>query len=331
MARQLFLHHYFPALYFSILLSCVVFDFVTSTLRPRVRLQIAAVMIIIAIWHFRHFSPLAYGSPWTKTECRNAKWLKTWDFSCNDFLDNYSMYTHVIPATPHKTTQLIASTIGGEAGGRAPVVVQHKQVIEPVAVNENTVVPLGRPEPGRDVFAEQPVKDIKSDAAASKLNNDNAPGEGTEAESQGRGGGEGVDAGGIKVNKDVNIGKTQEEAKEEKAKAKENSSSESPQQSSVESEPETPQSQSQTEQEGATETGSSSESQTGQSQTSAESESTVSNESSGEQSQKTTSSDSAPKEEQSSRGSGDGHTIGPAVEAEVEAEKAAKELYPDAR
>ncbi len=81
MSRQLFLHHYFPALYFAILLSCACFDLVTSSLRPRVRLQIAAVLLVIAIWNFSYFSPLAYGLPWTKTKCHKAKWLKTWDFS----------------------------------------------------------------------------------------------------------------------------------------------------------------------------------------------------------------------------------------------------------
>ncbi|KAJ7123188.1 glycosyltransferase family 39 protein [Mycena epipterygia] len=81
MARQLFLHHYFPALYFAILLLAGVFDFVTSTLRPRVRLQIAAVLIILAVWNFAHFSPLAYGGQWTKSKCISSKWLKTWDFS----------------------------------------------------------------------------------------------------------------------------------------------------------------------------------------------------------------------------------------------------------
>ena len=85
MQRQLFLHHYFPALYFAILLSCSVFDLLTSTMRPRIRLQIAAVFIILAIWNFHHLSPLAYGNPWTRQQCEKAKWLKTWDFSCNDF------------------------------------------------------------------------------------------------------------------------------------------------------------------------------------------------------------------------------------------------------
>ena len=81
MSRQLFLHHYLPALYFAILLLCAVFDFLTSTLRPRWRLQIAAVLAILAIWNFSIFSPLAYGNPWTKEQCHNAQWLRTWDFS----------------------------------------------------------------------------------------------------------------------------------------------------------------------------------------------------------------------------------------------------------
>ena len=81
MSRQLFLHHYFPALYFAILLSCVVFDLGTSMLRSRTRLQIAAVLVILAIWNYQHLSPLTYGSPWTRSKCQNAKWLKTWDFS----------------------------------------------------------------------------------------------------------------------------------------------------------------------------------------------------------------------------------------------------------
>ncbi|KAI5997088.1 glycosyltransferase family 39 protein [Pisolithus albus] len=81
MSRQLFLHHYFPALYFAILLSSAVFDFATSTLRPRIRLQVACVLIIVAVLTFDKFSPLAYGSPWTRSKCNKATWVKTWDFA----------------------------------------------------------------------------------------------------------------------------------------------------------------------------------------------------------------------------------------------------------
>ena len=81
MGRQLFLHHYLPALYFAILLLCVVFDVLTSTLRTRYRLGVAALLLLVAIANFNHLSPLAYGTPWTKKQCESARWLKTWDFS----------------------------------------------------------------------------------------------------------------------------------------------------------------------------------------------------------------------------------------------------------
>ncbi|KAK0455735.1 glycosyltransferase family 39 protein [Desarmillaria tabescens] len=166
MGRQLFLHHYFPALYFAILLLCGVFDLITSTLRPRVRLQIAAVLIIISIWAFVHFSPLAYGSTWTKDECKSSKWLKTWDFSCNDFLNDYSQYGTAAAPTPQKSNIPVA-TIGGEPGGRAAIIVEDNAQ-EPEVINpeeHTTTIGVGKPEPGRDIFAGAPVKDVPSQPA----------------------------------------------------------------------------------------------------------------------------------------------------------------------
>lgn len=81
MSRQLFLHHYFPALYFAILMSCAVFDAVTAKLKPRIRLQIALVVCVLVVLNYWRFSPLTYGSEWTKGKCEASKWLKTWDFS----------------------------------------------------------------------------------------------------------------------------------------------------------------------------------------------------------------------------------------------------------
>ncbi|KDQ14229.1 glycosyltransferase family 39 protein [Botryobasidium botryosum FD-172 SS1] len=81
MERQLFLHHYLPALYFSILLLAGVFEVVTGALRPRVRLQIAGAIAVVAILTFAYFSPLAYGSSWTRSKCMRAQWVKSWDFS----------------------------------------------------------------------------------------------------------------------------------------------------------------------------------------------------------------------------------------------------------
>lgn len=81
MQRQLFLHHYLPALYFAVLTFCAVFDFLTSWLRPRTRIQVAAVILVLAVWSWTYFSPLTYAQPWTRSKCQKAKWLRTWDFS----------------------------------------------------------------------------------------------------------------------------------------------------------------------------------------------------------------------------------------------------------
>lgn len=163
MGRQLFLHHYFPALYFAILLSCSVFDLVTSVLRPRVRLQIAAVLILLAIWHFQHFAPLVYGSPWTRSKCESAKWLKTWDFSCHDFYDDYSMYNPVpVNTTPVNAVPVV--TVGGEPGGRPPVVVDDKAAAAAVVEDHTSALAGGQAQPGHNVF-DQPKKDAKSSEA----------------------------------------------------------------------------------------------------------------------------------------------------------------------
>ncbi|GLB33233.1 hypothetical protein LshimejAT787_0101175 [Lyophyllum shimeji] len=187
MARQLFLHHYFPALYFAVLLSCAAFDLVTSTLRPRVRLQIAAALAVLAIWHFAHFSPLAYGNPWTKSKCVSAKWLKTWDFSCNDFLDDYSQYNTIGLAPRESQIPVAHTTVGGDADGRPPIIVPHDNGQDAFDPNGNLnqlhvdpgakahhdggeagdaettgILAEGVPEPGRNVFDGNAGAEVKS-------------------------------------------------------------------------------------------------------------------------------------------------------------------------
>lgn len=92
MARQLFLHHYFPALYFAIIGLMQIFDFVffrIPTLRlnshPEVGRGIGIVFLAFAIGVFALFAPLAYGNAWTQDQCRAVKLFDTWDFDCNTF------------------------------------------------------------------------------------------------------------------------------------------------------------------------------------------------------------------------------------------------------
>lgn len=161
MSRQLFLHHYFPALWFSILMCCTVFDLLTSALRPRVRLYIAAGILALSVWSFMYFSPLAYAGPWTRQQCENARWLKTWDFACNDFPlalpSSVQVNKPAAQVVSSASTASVVTVIGGEAGGRAPVAVK-QDILKDVAAAEGaegTTKGLGAvPEPGHNAFAD---------------------------------------------------------------------------------------------------------------------------------------------------------------------------------
>ncbi|KAH6564198.1 hypothetical protein BASA62_008035 [Batrachochytrium salamandrivorans] len=83
MRRQLFLHHYLPSLYFSILLFGALFDVVTLKLRRYGQLVAAIACGAAAIWVFMLFAPITFGTEMTKDQCNNIKWLSTWDFSCD--------------------------------------------------------------------------------------------------------------------------------------------------------------------------------------------------------------------------------------------------------
>ncbi|KAG1717256.1 uncharacterized protein EDB91DRAFT_1068075 [Suillus paluster] len=59
--------------------------------------------------------------------------------------------------------------IGGEPGGRAAIVVEDKlgqDAVVPPQDEQSTAVPIGAPEPGRDVFAKDKQKEIKSQLLA---------------------------------------------------------------------------------------------------------------------------------------------------------------------
>ncbi|KAL1963755.1 hypothetical protein VTN77DRAFT_7821 [Rasamsonia byssochlamydoides] len=100
MARQLFLHHYLPALYFAIIALSQMFDFVLNRIqsfglssRPVIGKAIIAIFLALSIATFTVYSPLAYGNPWTRDACKRVKLLDTWDFDCNTFYTDLSQYT----------------------------------------------------------------------------------------------------------------------------------------------------------------------------------------------------------------------------------------------
>lgn len=99
MARQLFLHHYLPALYFAILAFCQIYDFVANRFnKPSIFGKLFTVAFLsLSVAAFCILSPLAYGNPWTKGMCQKTKLISTWDFDCNLFHNDVSVPTWKAP------------------------------------------------------------------------------------------------------------------------------------------------------------------------------------------------------------------------------------------
>lgn len=139
MKRQLFLHHYFPALFFGILAFCQTFDFVTARAivgasRPGANNAAfnkgaAVFFLVLSAIAFGLFSPLAYGNTWTKSECKRVKLFTTWDFDCNTFLEDYDGYKN-LPSTSASSAQQ-TSAKGGKSKGKGK-----KKAVAPVVPAE---------------------------------------------------------------------------------------------------------------------------------------------------------------------------------------------------
>ncbi|GAA5856995.1 hypothetical protein JCM9279_007304, partial [Rhodotorula babjevae] len=160
MGRQLFLHHYFPALYFALLLTATAFDLATARLRPRLRLAVVGALVGAAVLAWWTLSPLAYAGEWTRAKCERAKtWGRNWDFSCGDFHPSYDAYhpTHVPSLDPAAAASSAATSIAPAVQpGRAGFVPAEK-------APESSAVPPAPHEPHPAGAAAAPVHDDERD------------------------------------------------------------------------------------------------------------------------------------------------------------------------
>ena len=103
MHRQLFLHHYFPALYFAIMTLCQIYDHLTTRIsgiglreRPAIGKGGVVTFLALSIFAFTMYAPLSYGNPWTQDACKRAKLFEQWDWDCNNFYTDVSLLTEHI-------------------------------------------------------------------------------------------------------------------------------------------------------------------------------------------------------------------------------------------
>ncbi|KAJ2377224.1 hypothetical protein GGI05_006896, partial [Coemansia sp. RSA 2603] len=82
MGRELFIHHYFPALWMAILVLAFTLDMFTAGVPRFIRLAAYFAVAAAVLYAFETFSYITYARTWSKDACLKTKWLKTWDFDC---------------------------------------------------------------------------------------------------------------------------------------------------------------------------------------------------------------------------------------------------------
>ncbi|KAJ2792808.1 hypothetical protein GGI18_000108 [Coemansia linderi] len=82
MGRELFIHHYFPALWMAILVLAFTLDLFTARMPAVVRVSVYVAVAAAVLHVFNTFSYITYSRTWTKEACLKTKWLSTWDIDC---------------------------------------------------------------------------------------------------------------------------------------------------------------------------------------------------------------------------------------------------------
>ncbi|ORZ00590.1 glycosyltransferase family 39 protein [Syncephalastrum racemosum] len=109
MSRQLFLHHYLPALYFSILALGAGLDLCMFRLHNMGKLSTVALLVSIVVYTFLVYTPITYGLPWTEDACIKAQWYPEWKFGC----DRYQMDVNVDGGYNHNASASETQMMGG--------------------------------------------------------------------------------------------------------------------------------------------------------------------------------------------------------------------------
>ena len=53
--------------------------------QPTTKIIIVSILTLIAVYYFKRYSPLAYGTDMPKTKCESLKIKDNWDIDCSKF------------------------------------------------------------------------------------------------------------------------------------------------------------------------------------------------------------------------------------------------------
>ncbi|ORX85212.1 PMT-domain-containing protein [Anaeromyces robustus] len=90
MGRVLYLHHYFPAVYFGIFIIGFTLEHIGSYFKPRTLVTniLVGIYLIVNICFFLYFVPLCYGYYGPSSNMKSKQWLRLWSMADEDGYDN---------------------------------------------------------------------------------------------------------------------------------------------------------------------------------------------------------------------------------------------------
>ncbi|CAG8803589.1 15713_t:CDS:2, partial [Gigaspora rosea] len=77
--RITYLHHYFPALYFLILMCAFVLNHLTSSCNQRTKHIVFGISYLTVILVFWYFKDIAFGFDYPSSELKGRQWLSSWN------------------------------------------------------------------------------------------------------------------------------------------------------------------------------------------------------------------------------------------------------------
>jgi dolichyl-phosphate-mannose-protein mannosyltransferase len=95
LGRQLFLHHYMPALYFAVLTLGVGVDLVTRRFPQAIKMSILVAVSASIGYTYYVYSPITYGESWSVNECQKASLLSSWNLDCYRYTEYHTPLQHI--------------------------------------------------------------------------------------------------------------------------------------------------------------------------------------------------------------------------------------------
>ena len=117
MGRVLYVHHYFPALWFAILTCGYLFDHFTLKLPKTARLSFFLLASFVIVATFVNFAPFTFGMPDEAAYYHRLRWLKSWNVYNGDAQTRPTGPGATIANIPDAINSTIATLLSSDVAG----------------------------------------------------------------------------------------------------------------------------------------------------------------------------------------------------------------------